>query len=299
MKLPLKWLKDYTDIDVSPREYAHALTMSGSKVEGLEVLGSEIDRVVVGKILTVEKHPDADRLQVCQVDVGSGTIQIVTGATNIKVNDLVPVALDGSSLPGGIRIKKGKLRGVESAGMMCSIAELGLTKDDYPNAAEDGIFILEGDPVPGTDIKEYLGMNDTVVEFEITSNRPDCFSIIGLARESAATFGTSFRIPEVAVKELGEPIDGKVSVEIKAPDLCARYAARIVENVKIGPSPRWMQQRLRASGIRPINNIVDITNYVMLEYGQPMHAFDLRNLKGRRIIVRRAENGEIMRTLDG
>ncbi|HEY8349043.1 MAG TPA: phenylalanine--tRNA ligase subunit beta [Clostridia bacterium] len=299
MKLPLKWLKDYTDIDVSPREYAHALTMSGSKVEGLEVLGSEIDRVVVGKILTVEKHPDADRLQVCQVDVGSGTIQIVTGATNIKVNDLVPVALDGSSLPGGIRIKKGKLRGVESAGMMCSIAELGLTKDDYPNAAEDGIFILEGDPDPGTDIKEYLGMNDTVVEFEITSNRPDCFSIIGLARESAATFGTSFRIPEVAVKELGEPIDGKVSVEIKAPDLCARYAARIVENVKIGPSPRWMQQRLRASGIRPINNIVDITNYVMLEYGQPMHAFDLRNLKGRRIIVRRAENGEIMRTLDG
>ena len=299
MKLPLKWLKDYTDIDVSPREYAHALTMSGSKVEGLEVLGSEIDRVVVGKILTVEKHPDADRLQVCQVDVGSGTIQIVTGATNIKVNDLVPVALDGSSLPGGIRIKKGKLRGVESAGMMCSIAELGLTKDDYPNAAEDGIFILEGDPVPGTDIKEYLGMNDTVVEFEITSNRPDCFSIIGLARESAATFGTSFRIPEVTVKELGGPIDGKVSVEIKAPDLCARYAARIVENVKIGPSPRWMQQRLRASGVRPINNIVDITNYVMLEYGQPMHAFDLKNLKGRRIIVRRAENGEIMRTLDG
>ena len=299
MKLPLKWLKDYTDIDASPREYAHALTMSGSKVEGLEVLGSGIDRVVVGKILTVEKHPDADRLQVCQVDVGSGTIQIVTGATNIKVNDLVPVALDGSSLPGGIRIKKGKLRGVESAGMMCSIAELGLTKDDYPNAAEDGIFILEGDPVPGTDIKEYLGMNDTVVEFEITSNRPDCFSIIGLARESAATFGTSFRIPEVTVKELGGPIDGKVSVEIKAPDLCARYAARIVENVKIGPSPRWMQQRLRASGVRPINNIVDITNYVMLEYGQPMHAFDLKNLKGRRIIVRRAENGEIMRTLDG
>ena len=299
MKLPLKWLKDYTDIDVSPREYAHALTMSGSKVEGLEVLGSGIDRVVVGKILTVEKHPDADRLQVCQVDVGSGTIQIVTGATNIKVNDLVPVALDGSSLPGGTRIKKGKLRGVESAGMMCSIAELGLTKDDYPNAAEDGIFILEGDPAPGTDIKEYLGMNDTVVEFEITSNRPDCFSIIGLARESAATFGTSFRIPEVTVKELGGPIDGKVSVEIKAPDLCARYAARIVENVKIGPSPRWMQQRLRASGVRPINNIVDITNYVMLEYGQPMHAFDLKNLKGRRIIVRRAENGEVMRTLDG
>ena len=188
MKLPLKWLKDFTDIDASPREYAHALTMSGSKVEGLEVLGSGIDGVVVGKILTVEKHPDADRLQVCQVDVGDGTIQIVTGATNIKVNDLVPVALDGSSLPGGIKIRKGKLRGVESAGMMCSIAELGLTKEDYPNAAEDGIFILEGDPSPGTDIKEYLGMNDTVVEFEII-NRPDCFSIIGLARESAPHSG--------------------------------------------------------------------------------------------------------------
>lgn len=299
MKLPLKWLKDYTDIDVSPREYAHALTMSGSKVESLEVLGSGIDKVVVGKILTVEKHPDADRLQVCQVDVGNGTIQIVTGATNIKVNDLVPVALDGSSLPGGIKIKKGKLRGVESAGMLCSIAELALTKEDYPNAAEDGIFILEGDPAPGTDIKEYLGMNDTVVEFEITSNRPDCLSIIGIARESAATFGTSFRIPEVTVKELCGPIDGKASVEIQAPDLCYRYAARIVENVKISPSPRWMQQRLRASGVRPINNIVDITNYVMLEYGQPMHAFDLKNLKGSRIIVRRAENGETMRTLDG
>jgi phenylalanyl-tRNA synthetase beta chain len=299
MKLPLKWLKDYTDIDVSPREYAHALTMSGSKVEGLEVLGSEIDKVVVGKIVSVEKHPDADRLLVCQVDVGSRTIQIVTGASNVKVSDLIPVALDGSSLPGGIKIKKGKLRGVESAGMMCSIAELGLTKEDYLNAAEDGIFILEGDFAPGTDIKEYLGMNDTVVEFEITSNRPDCFSIIGLARESAATFGTSFSIPEVTVMELGEPIDGKASVEIQAPDLCRRYAARIVENVKIGPSPRWMQQRLRASGVRPINNIVDITNYVMLEYGQPMHAFDMRNLKGRKIIVRRAENGEIMRTLDG
>ena len=269
MKLPLKWLKDYTDIDVSPREYAHALTMSGSKVESLEVLGSGIDKVVVGKILTVEKHPDADRLQVCQVDVGNGTIQIVTGATNIKVNDLVPVALDGSSLPGGIKIKKGKLRGVESAGMLCSIAELALTKEDSPNAAEDGIVILEGDPAPGTDIKEYLGMNDTVVEFEITSNRPDCLSIIGIARESAATFGTSFRIPEVTVKELCGPIDGKASVEIQAPDLCYRYAARIVENVKISPSPRWMQQRLRASGVRPINNIVDITNYVMLEYGSP------------------------------
>lgn len=299
MKLPLKWLKDYTDIDVSPKEYAHALTMSGSKVEGWEVQGSEIDKVVVGRILSVEKHPDADRLLVCQVDAGTGPIQIVTGATNIKEGDLVPIALDGSSLPGGKKIKKGKLRGIESAGMMCSIFELGLTKDDYPDADEDGIFILEGEPAPGTDIKEYLGMNDTVVEFEITTNRPDCLSIIGLARESAATFGTSFSIPAVTVKELGGPVEGKATVEIKAPDLCARYAARVVENVRIAPSPRWMQERLRASGIRPINNIVDITNYVMLEYGQPMHAFDLENLKGHSIIVRRAEAGEIMRTLDG
>ncbi len=299
MKLPLKWLKDYTDINASPKEYADALTMSGSKVEGWEVLGAEIDRVVVARILSIEKHPDADRLLVTQVDTGSETIQIVTGATNIKVNDLIPVALDGSSLPGGKKIKKGKLRGIESNGMMCSISELGVTKEEYPNAVEDGIFILEGDPAPGTDIKEYLGMNDTVVEFEITSNRPDCFSIIGLARESAATFGTPFSIPDIAVKELAGPIDGMASVEIKAPELCSRYAARIVENVNIGPSPHWMQERLKAAGVRPINNIVDITNYVMLEYGQPMHAFDLENLKGPSIIVRRAEAGETMRTLDG
>jgi phenylalanyl-tRNA synthetase beta chain len=299
MKLPLKWLKDYTDINASPKEYADALTLSGSKVEGYEVLGEEIDKVVVGRILSIEKHPDADRLLVTQVDTGNGTIQIVTGAHNIKVNDLVPVALDGSSLPGGKKIKKGKLRGVESCGMMCSIAELGVTKEEFPNAVEDGIFILEGEPAPGTDIKEYLGLNDTVVEFEITSNRPDCFSIIGLARESAATFKTSFSIPAITVKEEGGSIEGKASVEIKAPDLCSRYAARIVENVKVGPSPRWMQERLKAAGVRPISNIVDITNYVMLEYGQPMHAFDLENLKGHSIIVRKAEQGEKMRTLDG
>lgn len=299
MKLPLKWLKDYTDINASPKEFADALTLSGSKVEGYEVLGAEIDRVVVGRILSIEKHPDADRLQVAQVDAGNGTIQIVTGANNIKVNDLIPVALDGSSLPGGKKIKKGKLRGVESEGMMCSIAELGVTKEEFPNAVEDGIFILEGDPAPGTDIKEYLGLNDTVIEFEITSNRPDCFSIIGLARESAATFRTPFSIPAVTVKEEGGSIEGKATVEIKAPELCSRYAARIVENVKVEPSPRWMQERLKAAGVRPINNIVDITNYVMLEYGQPMHAFDLENLKGHSIIVRKAEPGETMRTLDG
>lgn len=299
MKLPLNWLKDYTDIKASPKEYADALTLSGSKVEGLEVQGAEINRVVVGRILSIEKHPDADRLLVTQVDAGNGPIQIVTGANNIKVNDLIPIALDGSSLPGGKKIKKGKLRGIESNGMMCSISELGVTTEEFPNAIEDGIFILEGKPALGTDIKDYLGLNDTVVEFEITSNRPDCFSIIGLAREAAATFKKPFKIPEIKVKEQGESIEGMASVEIMAPDLCSRYAARIVENVKIEPSPRWMQERLKAAGVRPINNIVDITNYVMLEYGQPMHAFDLENLSGHSIIVRNAQAGEKMRTLDG
>jgi len=298
MKLPLSWLKDYTDIKATPKEYANALTMTGSKVEGIAVQGEGIEKVVVGRILSVGKHPDADRLLVTMVDVGSGTIQVVTGATNIKAGDLVPVALDGSTLPGGVKIKKGKLRGVESCGMMCSISELGLTKDDYPNAEEDGIFILEGDIKPGTDIKEALGLNDTIIDFEITSNRPDCFSIIGLARESAATFETEFKKPEIVVEEKGEPIDGQVSVEIKAPDLCYRYAARVVKNVKIGPSPEWMRKRLKAAGVRPINNIVDITNYVMLEMGQPMHAFDMRFIKDRKIIVRTARDGEVMKTLD-
>jgi phenylalanyl-tRNA synthetase beta chain len=267
-------------------------------VEGVEVLGEEIDKVVVGRITAVEKHPDADRLQVTLVDVGSDTIQIVTGATNIKEGDLIPVALDGSSLPGGKKIKRGKLRGVESCGMMCSIAELNVTKEEFPNAAEDGIFILEGDPEPGTDIKEYLGLNETVVEFEITSNRPDCFSVLGLARESAVTFGVPFRKPGIKVQELGDPIGGMASVEIKAPELCPRYSARIVQDVKIEPSPRWLKDRLKAAGVRPINNIVDITNYVMLEYGQPMHAFDLEYLKGHRIVVRTAAEGEKMQTLD-
>lgn len=298
MKLPLKWLKDYTDIDVTPKEYAEALTMSGSKVEEIITLGDDINKVVVGRIVSIEKHPDSDHLQICQVDVGNETIQIVTGAQNVKANDLVPVALDGSLLPGGKKIKKGKLRGVESCGMMCSIGELNVSKDEFPNAIEDGIFILEGDYKPGTDIKEVLGLNDTVIDFEITSNRPDCFSIIGLARESAATFDKKFSIPEVKVRELGDTIEGKASVKIEAPDLCSRYTARIVTDVKIEPSPAWMRERLKACGVRPINNIVDITNYVMLEMGQPMHAFDLEYLKGRQIVVRRAADGEKMKTLD-
>lgn len=299
MRVPLKWLKEYVEIDVDPREFAEALTMTGSKVETLEILGEEIKNVVVGKITSVEKHPNADKLQVAQVDIGDTVFQIITGASNIKEGDFVPVALDGALLPGGKQIKKGKLRGLMSEGMMCSIDELGLTKYDYPEADEDGIFILSNEYAPGTDIKEVLGMNDVVAEFEITSNRPDCLSILGIARETGATFKKPFKMPEISLKEnASSDASDYISVEIKDTDLCSRYAARVVKNVKIGPSPKWMKDRLRAAGIRPINNIVDITNYVMLEYGQPMHAFDLRNIKGNKIIVRKALEGEKIKTLD-
>jgi phenylalanyl-tRNA synthetase beta chain len=298
MKAPLNWLRDYVDINVSPKEYAEAMTMSGSKVEGLEVQGEEISNVVVGKILSLEKHPNADRLQVSKVDVGNEIIQIVTGAQNIRVGDCVPIALHGSTLPGGVKITKGKLRGIESNGMMCSIQELGLAKSDYPEAAEDGIFILEEGLTVGIDIKEVLGLNDTVVEFEITSNRPDCLSIIGLARESAATLKSEFKKPSISFKEEDDDANKYATIEIKDADLCPRYAARIVKDVKIEPSPEWMRRRLKAAGVRPINNIVDITNYVMLEFGQPMHAFDLEYLHGHKIIVRRAYEGEIIKTLD-
>ena len=299
MKVPMSWLKDYVDIKVSPKEYADALTMSGSKVEGIETQGEDISRVVVGKIITLGKHPDADRLQVSGVDVGSGSIQIVTGATNVKVGDYIPIALDGATLSGGKKISRGKLRGVESNGMMCSIHELGLTKEEYPEAAEDGIFILKSGLPLGMDIKDVLGLNETVVEFEITSNRPDCLSIIGIARETAVTLNTEFRKPVIKVSEKGDCIADNASVEVLDPDLCPRYSARVVKDVKIQPSPKWLCDRLKAAGVRPINNIVDITNYVMLEMGQPMHAFDLANLKGNRIVVRRAHDGEIMKTLDG
>lgn len=298
MKAPLSWLKDYVDINVTPKEYANALTLSGSKVEGIEVAGEDITNVVVGKILSIEKHPDADKLQVTKVDVGNEVIQVVTGAQNIKEGDYIPVALVGATLPGDKKISKGKLRGVESYGMMCSIGELNLTKEDFPEAAEDGIFILPKDLPLGKDIKEVLGINETTVEFEITSNRPDCFSIVGLARESAVTLGTKFKKPEITVKEEGDDAHRYASVEIKDPDLCPRYAARIVKDVKIGPSPKWLRDRLKAAGVRSINNIVDITNYVMLELGQPMHAFDLEKLEDKKIIVRRAVDGEVMKTLD-
>lgn len=298
MKVLLNWLRDYVDINVSPKVYADTMTMSGSKVEGIEVQHEEITRVVTGRITKLEKHPDADRLQVSLVDVGTETVQIVTGATNVSVGDCIPVALDGSTLAEGLKIKRGKLRGVESNGMMCSIQELGLSRDEYPDAAEHGIFILDRDLPLGKDIKEVLGLNETVVEFEITSNRPDCFSMVGIARESAATLGTAFRKPAIKVHEKGGDVAGEASVEILDPDLCPRYSARVVKDVKIAPSPKWLRDRLKAAGVRPINNIVDITNYVMLEMGQPMHAFDLANLKGKSIIVRRARDGEIMKTLD-
>ncbi len=302
MNLSMKWLSDYVDIDVTPKQFSDDLTMSGSKVEGYETEGSEISNVVVGKVLSIEKHPDADKLVVCQIDVGQDEpIQIVTGATNVVEGTLVPVCLDNSTLPGGKKIKKGKLRGVVSNGMMCSLGELGLTVHDFPYAIEDGIFLIEEDCTVGQDIQSALGLNDTSVEFEITSNRPDCLSVIGLARETAATYHVPLHVkaPEVKDKNDGDRAENYLKVDVENTELCPRYTAKIVKNVKIGPSPRWMRERLRASGVRPINNFVDITNYVMLEYGQPMHAFDLKYVEGNHIIVRNAKAGETMMTLDG
>ena len=302
MNLSMKWLADYVDVGhISPRQFAEAMTMSGSKVEGWELEGSEIRNVVVGKLLSVVPHPDSDHLVVCQVDVGNGEpIQIVTGAQNVKAGDIVPVALHDSDLPGGKHIKKGKLRGVESNGMLCSLSELGLTAHDFPYAIEDGIFVLEEPDVQlGQDIQSAIGLNDTCLEFEITSNRPDCLSVTGLAREAAATFDVPLNLPVPEVKHTVDDIHDLLSVEVKAPDLCPRYVARMVKNIKIEPSPRWMRERLRACGVRPINNIVDITNYVMLEYGQPMHAFDHKYVAGQKIVVRRANAGEQLETLDG
>ena len=299
MKVPLSWLSDYVDIsNIDTKTFAHELTMSGSKVEGIEVQGEEIVNVVTGKILTREKHLNADKLQVTTVDIGNEVIQIVTGAQNIEVGDIIPIALVGSKLPGGKSISKGKLRGIESNGMMCSIQELNLTKGDYPDASEDGIFILNEGTDLGKDIREVLGINEKIVEFEITSNRPDCLSMLGIARETAVTFKKPMKKPIIKVEEKDDEVEKYASVEVLDAKLCPRYSARVIKNVKIAPSPKWMRDRLKASGVRPINNIVDITNYVMLELGQPMHAFDLKNLKGSKIIVRRAMNGEVLKTLD-
>ena len=301
MDLSIKWINDYVDLkNVDIKQFCHGMTMSGSKVEGYTVEGSEITNVVVGKLLSVVPHENSDHLVVCQVDAGlDAPIQIVTGAPNVKAGDVVPVALSGSTLPGGIKIKKGKLRGVESNGMLCSLGELGLSVHDFPYAIEDGIFIIEEDCKIGEDIHTALGLDDTTVEFEITSNRPDCLSVTGLAREASATFGVPLNIPAPEVNLTEGNIDDMLKVDVHNTDKCRRYCAGIVKNVKIGPSPRWMRERLRASGIRPINNFVDITNYVMLEYGQPMHAFDLRYVEDAHINVRNAVNGEKITTLDG
>ena len=303
MNLSLKWLHDFTNTDgITTKEYCDRMTDTGSKVEGYEVLDEGIENVVVAKVVSMERHPDSDHLWICQVDIGKEVTQIVTGAQNVNVGDIVPAAIPVAHLPGNITIKAGKLRGVPSNGMLCSIAELGLTLHDMPEAVEDGIFILGKDYEDkiGMDVKEALLMNDTVVEFEITSNRPDCLSVIGLARETAISFDKPLNIPTPTVKELGDgdKIDNYLSVKISDPDLCFRYAAKVVKNVKIAPSPLWLRMRLRAAGVRPINNIVDITNYVMLEYGQPMHAFDYSMLDGSAINVRRAADGELFKSLD-
>ena len=305
MNLSMKWLKEFVTLDDMPmRSFTEAMTMSGSKVEGYEVEGSEISNVVVARVESMERHPDSDHLWICQVNVGAEeNIQIVTGAQNLKPGDVVPAALHGSTLPGGVKIKKGKLRGVESNGMLCSLGELGLTTHDFPSAIEDGIFVLteeDGcDLTLGKPICEAIGLNDTSVEFEITSNRPDCFSVIGLAREAAATFKKPLKLHTPQVKAGHGSCEGMLDVKIEAPQLCPIYSARIVKNVRVKPSPRWMRERLRSLGVRPINNIVDITNYVMLEYGQPMHAFDLRFIEEGKIRVRLAKDGETITTLDG
>ncbi len=299
MNLSMKWLSDYIKKDIPVAEFCSGMTMSGSKVECYETEGSEVKNVVVGKLLSVVPHENSDHLVVCQVDVGQGEpIQIVTGAPNVSAGDIVPVALVGAELPGGIKIKKGKLRGVESCGMLCSLGELGLTTHDFPYAIADGIFLIQEDCEIGQDVHEAIGLNDTSVEFEITSNRPDCLSVVGLAREAAVTFNTKLCLEEPSFKGIEDDINNYLKVDIENETLCPRYAAGIVKNVKIGPSPRWMRERLRASGVRPINNLVDITNYVMLEYGQPMHAFDLRYVKDSHIIVRNAKDGEEITTLD-
>ncbi len=316
MNTPLSWVKAYVpDLDVTAQEYTDGMTLSGTKVEGYEQLDADLDKIVAGKILKIDKHPDADKLIVCQVQITEegNTVQIVTGAPNVKEGDIVPVVLDGgrvagghdgSRTPGGIKIKKGKLRGIESCGMMCSIEELGSSKDMYPDAPDNGIYIFSDNPAYesisiGSSAIEALGLNDVVFEYEITSNRVDCFGVLGIAREAAATFGKSFHPPVVKTSGNHENAADYISVEIKDKDLCSRYVARVVKNIKLGPSPLWMQKRLAACGIRPINNLVDITNYVMEEYSQPMHAYDLNLVEGRKIIVRRGREGEEFQTLDG
>ena len=310
MNTSLSWIKAYVPgLDVTAQEYTDAMTLAGTKVEGYEALDADLDKIVIGQIDKIEKHPDADKLIICQVNVGEETVQIVTGANNVKEGDKVPVVLDGgrvagghepgSRVAGGVKIKKGKLRGIESRGMMCSIEELGSNRDMYPEAPEEGIYIFPEDAKVGADAVEALGLNDVVFEYEITSNRVDCFSVVGIAREAAATFGKEFHPPVVTETGNSEDVNDYIKVTVEDQELCPRYCARVVKNIKIGPSPKWMQRRLASVGIRPINNLVDITNYVMEEYGQPMHAYDLDTIAKHEIIVRTAREGEKFTTLDG
>lgn len=316
MNTPLSWIKAYVpELDCTAQEYTDAMTLTGTKVEGFECFDADLDKIVVGRIVKIERHPDADKLVICQVQISEEgeTIQIVTGAPNVKEGAVVPVVLDGGRVagghdgkktPGGVKIKKGKLRGVESDGMMCSIEELGSTREMYPDAPESGLYIFSDNPAYdgiklGADAVEVLGLHDINFEYEITSNRVDCFGVLGIAREAAATFGRKFIPPVVTNTGNSENAADYVSVEIKDTDLCSRYVGRVVKNIKIAPSPMWMQRRLAANGIRPINNIVDITNYVMEEYAQPMHAYDLDELSGKKIIVRRGQDNEEFVTLDG
>ncbi len=300
MIAPYRWLRDYVDIDIMPDELAKKLIMTGCQVEGYKELGADIRDVVAGKILSISKHPDADKLSVCSVDIGEDEpLQVVCGAGNIFEGALVPVAKIGARLPGGIYINKSKLRGIFSCGMLCSGRELGLTASDYPGADVDGIMILKENYKTGTELREILGLTDTILDIEVGANRPDCLSVIGIARECAATLGRNVSMPDISYTEKGGNISEYVNVNVEAPDLCERYVARALRNVKIGPSPKWLSDRLRSAGIRSINNIVDITNFVMLETGQPMHAFDHKDIRGGEIIVRRAKDGEIITTLDG
>ena len=310
MNTSLSWIKAYVpELEVTAQEFTDAMTLSGSKVEGFTKMDADLEKIVIGQIKKIEKHPDADKLIICQVDIGEKSpIQIVTGAPNVKEGDKVPVVLDGGRVagvhdgkmtPGGIRIKKGKLRGIESNGMMCSIEELGSTRDMYPEAPEYGIYIFPETAEVGADAIEVLGLHDVEFEFEITSNRVDCYSTLGLARETAATFHKEFKAPEVHVKGCGGDVNDYIKVEVQDHDLCSRYCARVVKNIRLAPSPEWMQRRLASVGIRPINNVVDITNYVMEEYGQPMHAYDLDKIADKKIVVRRAAHDEKFVTLDG
>ena len=309
MNTSLSWIKKYVpELDVTAQEYTDAMTLSGTKVEGYVQLDEDLEKIVIGQIEKIERHPDADKLIICQVNVGNETVQIVTGAPNVKEGDKVPVVLDGGRVagghdgkpaPGGVKIKKGKLRGIDSYGMMCSIEELGSTREMYPEAPEYGIYIFPEDAVVGTSAVEALDLNDAVIEYEITSNRVDCYGVLGIAREAAATFNKKFCPPEVKETGNDENASDYIKVTVEDPELCTRYCARVVKNVKIGPSPKWMQRYLAKNGIRPINNLVDITNYVMEEYGQPMHAYDLDHIEGKEIVVRRAAKGEKFVTLDG